>query len=95
MSFSVPVSQRCGLTVLCPHCKMIITTQDERTLKLRIKLHFKKCERNEPIDVNKYIDETNEIVKKQQEQAVGYKIDLTSKKINHKAKANDKFLSFK
>ena len=95
MSFSVPVSQRCGLTVLCPQCNMIITTPDERTLKLRIKLHFRKCEKEGPFDINKYIDDTNEIVKKQQEHAVGHKIDLTSKKMNSKAKANDKFLSFK
>lgn len=93
MSFSVPVSQRCGLTVLCPHCETIITTQDERTLKLRIKLHFKKCDRKNPIDSTKYIEKTREIVKKQQEHAIGHKIDMSKIKPS-KARANDKFLSF-
>jgi len=82
MSFLIPKSQPELLTVLCPYCKMIITTGDERTLKIRVKLHFKKCPRKFcPVDVDLYIQESHDNVKKQTQQAAGHKIYKSSKKL--------------
>ena len=70
---TIAISQKNGTTVICPICLNTYSSLCERTLKLRMKMHFKVCKQTKPIDYNEITKRTQEVAKQEQQRYIGHK----------------------
>jgi hypothetical protein len=89
---TLSVSHKNGITAICPNCAIIMSSTCERTLKMRIKMHFKRCKQlDKPIDYNEVIAKSQELAKQEQQRYIGFK----PKSYKMKKEGTDTFLEIK
>jgi hypothetical protein len=85
------VSHKNGITAICPNCAIIMSSTCERTLKMRIKMHFKVCKTDKSIDYNEVIAKSQELARQEQQRYIGFK----PKMYKMKKEGADTFLEIK
>lgn len=72
--YSIPKSSKKAYSSLCPYCGNTIIGTDNRSTTLRMKLHLKKCNGDNNIDISEYQSKGTDAVKKHFQQISGQKI---------------------